>query len=105
MLTCLAPRKGLAVILSDATVPGEGEHKLIEHIRNSRGQKDYDPNCSHCICGQDADLMMLGLALHEMHVTILREEVFTGRKNSRQAKIFQVCVCDVATISRASTGT
>ena len=75
--------KNLQVVLSDATVPGEGEHKLIEFIRRQRAQPGYDPTCSHCICGQDADLMMLGLALHELRMTVLREQVFLGRKKSR----------------------
>ena len=42
--------KNLQVVLSDATVPGEGEHKLIEFIRRQRAQPGYDPTCSHCIC-------------------------------------------------------
>ena len=43
--------KHLAVILSDASVPGEGEHKLLEFVRRSQGQPGYDPNASHVIVG------------------------------------------------------
>ena len=58
------------IILSDASVPKEGEHKLVEYIRNNV-QEDGTADVIH---GLDADLIMLSSLLYPQNIYLFRDD-------------------------------
>ena len=91
----------LTVIFSGSHVPGEGEHKIMQFMREQKTAYAYEisqqpnkttsddplayhPNLRHCIMGQDGDLIMLGLLSHEPNLVLLREQVLFDAKRRGQ---------------------
>jgi 5'-3' exonuclease len=72
--------KGLEVVFSGGDVPGEGEHKILNYIRQQRQSADFDLNSTHCIYGNDSDLVLLSLLTHIPNVVLLREEMQHGHR-------------------------
>jgi len=65
--------QGVTIVISDDRDPGEGEHKIMEVIRNH-------PERTHCLVSSDADLVFLGLVSPAEHVYLLR-----ANQNQRKA--------------------
>jgi len=64
--------ENIKVILSDASEEGEGEHKILQHIKGT------EQNENSSIYGLDADLIFLSLASKQKNIYLLREPVHYG---------------------------
>lgn len=60
------------VIFSGGDVPGEGEHKIMDFIREGCSQKIFSEESKHCLYGADADLIMLAMTLPIKNLCIIR---------------------------------
>lgn len=74
--------------------PGEGEHKILQHIKMSNYK-------NICIYGLDADLIFLSLSLINKNINLLREEVnFKGiieRNDDNKNKLCYVSINNLKT--------
>ena len=68
-------KNNFKVIISDSNIPGEGEHKLLSHLRQNYQDKEYN-----IIYGLDADLIMLCLIANKPNILLLREAVELDNK-------------------------
>ena len=69
--------KKIKVIYSSCKTPSEGEHKLLQYIRDNMDK-------SYVIYGLDADLVFLSLASGHTNTFLLREGAHLKNKNSEE---------------------
>jgi hypothetical protein len=62
------------------THPSSLVSQILDFIRFNRQSADYNPQTRHCFYGPDADLLFLGLSLHERYFSVLREQDSGGAK-------------------------
>ena len=72
---------GRKVIFSTANTPSEGEHKLLQYIRENEN------NYKYVIYGLDADLIFLALTTNRENMYLLREAQEFDKKNSGTEKL------------------
>ena len=75
--------------LSSCHVPGEGEHKIFQEIRESPSVSGEDEPVRY-IYGLDADLIMLSLASHRHRIRLLRESVHFGKVKQDSLLLLEV---------------
>ena len=67
--------RNIKVVFSNEKRPGEGEHKLVEYVREFGDKNDH-----YMIHGMDADLIMLALASQCENFHVLRENPYRQRQ-------------------------
>jgi len=68
------PWRDIKVIYSPPTIQGEGEHKIMDYIREL--PLIEKTRSSHCMFGPDGDLLMLTLASHVFRMSLFRADQF-----------------------------
>ena len=87
----------LEIIFSPSNIPGEGEHKLLEFIRNNI---KINKKFSYAIYGLDADLIFLALATNLDSIYLMREGKMMDNKDMSEGfnfvsiKIMKECIVD-----------
>jgi 5'-3' exonuclease len=73
--------KKIDVYFSPPNEAGEGEHKFVNFIRDLPHTEKI--NSSHCMYGNDGDLVMLALAAHVPNIFIFRGADFVDKKTGK----------------------
>ena len=87
----------LQVIYSSCNTPSEGEHKLLQFIRNN--QKE-DKHFSYVLYGLDADLIFLALSTNSDNIFLLREANQMNKNESSEKlnyvsiKVMKECIVE-----------
>lgn len=76
-----ASKQTFEVIYSSCFTPAEGEHKLLQFIRNNQKQ---NIDMSYVIYGLDADLIFLALSTNSDKIYLLRESNEINKKESKE---------------------
>ena len=63
--------KSLNILLSDTNEPGEGEHKILQYLKNN----PLDETTADAIYGLDADLIMLSMSSRRQNIYLFRETI------------------------------
>ena len=63
---------------------GEGETKILHRLINAQGPAKFEPEHTHCIIGQDSDLILMTLMSSAQHLYILAEQNKRNRFGQRQ---------------------
>ena len=74
-----------SIIISDSYCAGEGEHKIMDYLRNNNVKNDIN-----CIYGLDADLIILSMTLHFKNMYILREHMIKNKIISNKFKYVSI---------------
>jgi 5'-3' exonuclease len=91
ILEWIETKNNINIIYSSYLEPGEGEHKLLQYIRNN----SYN---SHVIYGLDADLIFLALSTQLDNIYLLREEndkSIATQLNYVDIKLLKQCIIDM----------
>ena len=80
-------------IFSSCNTPGEGEHKILQYIKNN------DNNKNRIIYGLDADLIYLALASMKDNIYLLREKTHFNDNSSHEFNLVNIdimkkCICE-----------
>ena len=78
--------QSIDIIYSGANSEGEGEHKIINHIRLYQKSEYYKEQTNFCIYSNDGDMVLLSLLVHEPNIIILQED----NVSSSEDKIYNI---------------
>lgn len=87
LIQYIKSKKNIKIEYSSYHSAGEGEHKILQDIRN---RKTDNNSKAHVIYGLDADLIFLALASQRKNVFLLREEVEFGKKEKKDDIIYNI---------------
>ena len=92
----LQEKRKIKVIFSTSNTPSEGEHKLLQYIRNKQ-KNNIDNSNKYVIYGLDADLIFLALSTNKENIFLLREAVHlnAGDSNSNNFDMLNYVSIDV----------
>ena len=83
-------KRSIRVIFSDSNVPGEGEYKIFEYIRNCKTHPKIH------IYGMDADLIMLSMAVNKPNIRLMRESSTVDSTTDAEFSYIDVDMCKKA---------
>lgn len=69
--------RDIKVVFSNPNIPGEGEHKILQYIRNMPKKLRTDPDIKHCIYGPDGDLVMLTLSSYLDNIYLFKPDQYS----------------------------